>query len=313
MLRSRSRATHGAPVKLAVVVSLVLASCLPLAAAAMEVLGKKPNHVQGGPSPVENGQAISKMIWAPGIDEGYVPQGVAWADGALYLSGYRSTDTRIDRGPCRVFKVDPASGNTLGQFDLPADCGHAGGLAYAGNGMLIAADTRRLYQIDLAAAFAPGGSPGAVTAAVTLGGELKGSFAAFDGSSVFIGTYAKNPAQARGHFLPLSVFETHNGRTVDETAVIRAMRLPPRAQGAGFDKAGNLWITASGSWFGALHRMHRDSGEPEASFEMAIGIEDIAFDDAGRLWSVSEAGSLRWKIWSETFPVLFQVDLGKLK
>jgi hypothetical protein len=39
---------------------------------------------------------------------------------------------------------------------------------------------------------------------------------------------------------------------------------------------------------------------------MVIGIEDIAFDDAGRLWSVSEAGVLRWQRWGKTFPVLWR-------
>ena len=46
---------------------------------------------------------------------------------------------------------------------------------------------------------------------------------------------------------------------------------------------------------------------------MVIGIEDAAFDDTGGLWAVAEAGSLRWRMWSETFPVLFRVDLDKLQ
>jgi outer membrane protein assembly factor BamB len=129
------------------------------------------------------------MIWAPGIDDGYVPQGVTWADGAVYLSGYRSTDPKIDRGPCRIFKVDPESGNTIGQFDLPEDCGHVGGLAYVGKGILIASDTRRLYRIDAATAFAPGNPSNAVTAIVALRGEVKGSFIDFDGSAVFVGSF----------------------------------------------------------------------------------------------------------------------------
>lgn len=299
--------------KSAVAAFVVLCVFLPLTAGAMDVLGKKPGHVWGGPSPVANDQAITKMIWAPGVDDGYVPQGLTWGDGALYLSAYRSTDPKVNRGPCRIFKVDPANGNTLGRFDLPEDCGHAGGLAYAGNGFLIAADTRRLYRIDMAAAFAPGGSSNAVTATVALHGDLKGAFVDFDGGSVFIGSYEKEAGKAKGHFLPLSLFDTHNGKTVIEAAAIRSIPLPPEAQGAAFDKAGNLWITASSSRFGLLSRLDGKTGQAASSFEMVIGIEDIAFDDEGRLWSVSEAGSLRWQKWSETFPVLFRVDTGKLK
>lgn len=42
-------------------------------------------------------------------------------------------------GLCRIFKVDPDSGATVGQFDLPDDSGHLAGLAYAGQGRLIVA------------------------------------------------------------------------------------------------------------------------------------------------------------------------------
>lgn len=296
-----------------VATGVVLCAFLPLTAGAMEVLGKKPSHVWGGPSSVVNDQAMTRMIWAPGVDDGYVPQGVTWADGAVYLSAYRSTDPKVDRGPCRIFKVDPENGNTLGQFDLPEDCGHAGGLAYAGKGILIAADTRRLYKIDMAAAFPPGNPSNAVMATLALRGEVKGSFVDFDGSSVFVGSFEKDAAKAKGHFLPLSVFETHNGKTVDESAAVRSIPLPQEAQGAAFDKAGNLWITASSSRFGSLYKLDNKTGRVATSYEMVIGIEDIAFDDDGRLWSVSEAGSLRWQRWSKTFPVLFRVDLGKLK
>jgi sugar lactone lactonase YvrE len=252
------------------------------------------------------------MIWAPGIDDGYVPQGVTWADGAVYLSSYQSTDPRTDRGPCRLFKVDPESGNSLGQLDLPGDCGHAGGLAYAGKGILIVSDSRRLYRIDLAAAFPPGNPSNAVTATVALQGEVRGSFIDFDGRDLFVGTYEKH-TKGKGFFLPLSVFDTFNNSMVNTTAAIRSIALPQEAQGAAFDKAGNLWITASSSRFGRLDRVDSQTGQIAASYEMVIGIEDIAFDDEGRLWSVSEAGSLRWQKWGVTFPVLFRVDLGKLK
>lgn len=292
---------------------LALGAFLPLAANAAEVLGKKPDHIWGGPSSIPNEQAITRMIWAPGIDDGYVPQGVAWSGGAIFLSGYRSADPKIDRGPCRIFKVDPENGSTLGQFDLPEDCGHAGGLVHIGKGILIASDTRRLYRIDSAEAFPPGNPSNAVTATVALRGEVKGSFIDFDGNALFTGSFEKDATKAKGHFLPLSVFETHNGKTVDESAAIRSIQLPPEAQGAAFDTAGNLWITASSSRFGLLHRVDGKTGQVDTRYEMVIGIEDIAFDDEGSLWSVSEAGSLRWQKWSKTFPVIFRVDLNKLR
>lgn len=277
-----------------------------------EPLGVKPAHIGAYSTRVANHQAMDRLIWAPGIDDGYVPQGLAWGEGALYLSAYRSTDPRVDRGPCRLFRIDPDSGATLGQFDLPADCGHAGGLAWVGEGMLVVADTRRLYRVDTRRAFSSGGGVGGVTSSVALGGELRGSFADFDGRALFIGRYDRDAARSRGQALPLSIFDTHAGGTVDERHVLSDRPLPVLAQGAAFDRDGALWVTRSGSQFGRLTRLVA-SGEAQSAFELPVGTEDIAFDDAGRLWSVSEAGSLRWNHWGERFPLLFRLDLTRLR
>ena len=59
--------------------------------------------------------------------------------------------------------------------------------------------------------------------------------------------------------------------------------------------------------------MRPDTGEILAKHDMVIGIEDLSFDPQGRLWSVSEAGSRRWSQWSQTFPVIFRVDVDKLE
>jgi len=292
---------------------VIFFSLIPLTGSAAEVMGKKPNHVWGGPSSVPNDQAITKRIWAPGIDDGYVPQGVTWADGAIYLSSYRSTDPKIDKGPCRIYKVDPESGKTVGEFDLPEDCGHAGGLSCIGNGILVAADTRRLYKINARSAFSGPDSSAAVIATVKLSGQLKGSFVDFDGTSIFVGSYEKDVEKAKGHFLPLSIFDGHDKKGVDEVVAVRTISIPVESQGAAFDKEGNLWIAAGNSKFGTLYKLDVKTGLVLSSHEMVIGIEDLAFDDEGILWSVSEAGSIRWKKWAKTYPLLFRIDLNKLK
>lgn len=69
-----------------------LAGVCPVLALAQPVLGTPPRHAAPTLAEVPNAQAIDQRIWAPGIDAGYVPQGVAWAGGRLYLSAYRSTD-----------------------------------------------------------------------------------------------------------------------------------------------------------------------------------------------------------------------------
>lgn len=51
----------------------------------------------------------------------------------------------------------------------------------------------------------------------------------------------------------------------------------------------------------------------DSLYDVAIGIEDLSFDQEGSLWSVSEAGSRRWAKWSQTFPVIFRIDVAQLK
>jgi len=286
---------------------------MPVFTMAADVLGKKPRHVWGGPSSVVNNQAITKTIWAPGIDDGYVPQGITVVEGSVLVSGYKSTDPKVDRGPCRVFKVDAQTGKYTSHFDLPEDCGHVGGLVYLGNGILVASDTRRLYKLDMNKAFQDGDAKNALLGVVRLAGDLKGSFVDFDGTSIFIGSYEKDSKKAKGFFLPISIFEDHNGKTIKEDIASKSFPIAEEAQGAAFDREGNLWMTCSSSKHGKLQKVDPNGGKVLTQYEMVIGIEDIGFDKDGRLWSVSEAGSLRWSKWSETFPIVFQMDLTKLK
>ncbi len=286
---------------------------MPVSTMAAEVLGKKPRHVWGGPSSVVNNQAITKMIWAPGIDDGYVPQGITVAEGSILVSSYKSTDPKVDRGPCRVFKVDAQTGECTSHFDLPEDCGHVGGLVYLGKNTLVVSDTRRLYKVDMNKAFKDGETKNALLGVVRLAGDLKGSFVDFDGTSIFIGSSEKDANKAKGFFLPVTVFEDHKGKTIREEIASRSFRIAAEAQGAAFNREGNLWMTFSSSKRGELQKVDPASGKVLAQYDMVIGIEDIGFDEDGKLWSVSEAGSLRWSKWSKTFPVVFRLDVTKLK
>lgn len=294
---------------------VLAAGAILLAAAghalAADVLGTRPAHLAGDLPAVPNEEAILSRIWAPEIDEGYVPQGVTVADGALLVSSYRSTDPKVGSGPCRVYRIDPASGRTTGQFDMPPACGHAGGMAYLGQGMLLVADTRKLYKIDMARAF--GGQGDAVLATLALGGEMKGSLAGFDGKSIFIASSEKDAAKARGFFLPLSLFDTHDGALLQPSDASRSFAVPALAQGAAFDRDGALWMTFSNSKSGSLKKLDAISGAVLASHDMVIGVEDISFDAQGRLWTVSEAGTLRWSKWSHAYPLLFSLDPARLR
>lgn len=278
-----------------------------------EILGRKPGYLPGEASAVPNEQAITRAIWAPGLDEGYVPQGVGFEAGHVLVSGYRSTDPRVGTGPCRVFRIEASTGREAGSFDMPGECGHAGGIAGVGGGVIVVSDTRRLYRIDVARALATGKGEDGLTATLRLSGRLKGSFAAFDGRHLWIGTYDKDASKARLHRLALKLFDEHDGRTVTDDMAEASLPIPAEAQGAAFDKAGALWLASSSSRQGTLYRLDPATGAVLARHEVVIGTEDLEFDDQGRLWTVSEAGSQRWSKWSATYPVVFQLDLSKLR
>jgi hypothetical protein len=288
-----------------------------LAAAApclAETLGQKPSYLSFGPSSVPNEQAITRTIWAPGLDDGYVPQGLTTLTDTVLIAAYNSTDPKVDKGPCRVFSVSAKGGKQTGYFDLPEDCGHAGGLAMVGGGMLVVSDTRTLYKIDLARALASKTTQDALVSIVKLGGAMKGSFVDFDGTDLWIGSSEKDAGKAVAHRLSLDIFEKFNGKpAIKEDVALSAIPIPTEANGMAFDASGALWLASSNSKYGALYRLDPKTGAVQAKFEMVIGIEDLGFDTEGRLWSVSEAGTRRWSKWSKTYPVIFQIDVSALK
>jgi hypothetical protein len=137
------------------------------------ILGQRPSYGPAEISGAPNLAAIDRMIWLPGLDTGWDPQGLALADGNVLVSAYQSSGAWKFRGPCRVFRIDPESGRQTGHFDVPPPCGHAGGLAYAG-GKLFVADTHTLFEFDLDQALS---GAGAEYRAFPLGVGLKGAFA----------------------------------------------------------------------------------------------------------------------------------------
>ncbi|WP_458760439.1 hypothetical protein ACSVBT_06465 [Afipia sp. TerB] len=281
--------------RIALAASLML---VPSTAHADELRGARPSSVTRPLSDVPNSEAIVARIWSPQLDDGYVPQGLSFANGRLLLSAYRSTDPKQGRGPCRLFVIAPDSGAITEHIDLPESCGHAGGVAVLGDGRIVVADTHALYEIK----------DRKVTATVQLKGKLRGSFADADGNALWIGSYDRNGGTLWQ--LPPDVFTRSE---IDETHATKTLTIPARVQGLLFDGKGHGWMTVSGSRDGALLKFDPSDGHVIASYPMPAGIEDLALDPSGLIWAVSEAGSIRWSKWDTNYPVLFTIDPAKLR
>ena len=270
-------------------------------------LGQAPTYTVRQLSDIPNAEAVTRRIWVPGIDDGYVPQGLTFLDGALFVSSYRSTESAQNKGPCRLYKVDAVSGATLGWLDLPASCGHAGGVAKGRAGHIIVADTAVIFEITLSGVSAP--DIGRVVRSVQLTGLSKGSFAAGSADGLWLGTYSRD-AGAKIYKFSWDALDKPVMSEVDATA---AVPLPTLAQGAAFDQAGRLWVMRSNSKLGELVRLDLVSGTVQERFAMPIGSEDISFEPSGALWGLSEAGSRRWNAWPVYYPVIFRLDVSRLK
>jgi hypothetical protein len=297
------------------VAAAALALFPPATAPAADILGTKPAYLEQAASGFANERAIVRRLWAPRLDEGYVPQGLATSGRHILVSAYREPETRGGRASCRVFRIEAETGKEAGAFDMPPSCAHSGGIAAIGGGLVVVADTGYLWRIDLEKALASGKAEEALRGTVRLGGELNGSFLGFDGTDLWIGTYTvrKDAAKAKLHRLKATVFDEHDGRTIDEAQAAETLPSPPLGQGMAFQGKDTIWIAASSSQIGWLHKIERAGGRVVATYDTIIGIEGIAFDGEGRLWAVSESGTKKYLKWSLHFPVVFAIDPSKLE
>ncbi len=255
--------------------------------------------------PVPNEEAILRRIWMPGLDEGFVPQGLTVVDDAVYVAAYKSVEG-AGRGLCRLYRIDTGNGHTTGALDLPTQCGHAGGMARGAPGRVWVADTRDIFEVQIDVPASPG--IGKVVRHIHLKGQVKGSFATSIGDALWLGTY-ETFGEPRLYRFPLAKLKDEiNEQDADASLVV-----PIRSQGAAFDAKGELWVTRSSGSFGELVRLDQKTGDVLTRYALPAGTEDIGFDSKGYLWAVSEAGSKRWLSWATFFPVVFQVDMSRLR
>jgi sugar lactone lactonase YvrE len=312
---------RGLAAAVAGLVGLCLAAAIPLlpapapAETESAILGTRPGYGSAAVSEVPNQAAIIRRIWMPGLDEGYNAQGLAVAGTAILVAAYRSESPDVRRGPCRVFRIDPNTGATTGQVDVPPPCGHAGGLAVAGNGRLYVADTRTLFAADMVSLFE--GIPPRFRV-IPLGPGVTGGLAVSGGDAIWLGTYREDGA-GRLYRFPTAVLDRLPESTAlnasDATAQIA---IPSHAQGAATDAGGRLWVARSDLRWGELDRLDAANGRVEREYPAPPGIEGIAFDAAGRLWAASEAGARHyydsWRgLVLPFYPLIVAIDPARLQ
>jgi streptogramin lyase len=244
----------------------------------------------------------------PGLDAGWDPQGLAIGRDSLFVSGYQSAGAWQFRGPCRVFRVDPKTGAETGQFGVPPPCGHAGGIAYAGDGKLVVVDTHTLFEFDIDRAFGGAGR----LRTLRLGRGLKGAFAASGSGAIWIGDYQENRAAKIFKFDLAAIEALEDGATLSADAASAVITIPTYGQGGAFDPAGNLWVSRSSIGWGFLDKLNAVAGQLERRFPIAAGTEGLVFDQRGRLWAVSEAGARHLPLRYPFFPLIFRLDPARL-
>lgn len=290
---------------------------------AAQVPGSMPIGRPGGETPRYAGRALSatpldhaivRRHWAPGLNEGFVPQGLTMTRGTLFVGAYQSRDEKQNRGPARIFAVDPQSGAVIGGFALPESIGHADGLAATPDGglLFLADNSRSLHAFDLPRSLQAGRAV-SVGLARKLANEpgLGSNLLAFDGERLWFGRFSRDGDA----WLVAADFATLFAGRGDAFSLRDAKRrlpLPLHAQGASFDREGRLWISTSNSRMGRLYRLDAGTGAVLAEYPAMAGLEDLAHDDAGRLWAVGEAGSQRWNSWQTFYPLLFAIDPAAL-
>lgn len=271
--------------------------------------GPRPRHTDRQLTAVPNAEAIGRRYWSPGLDEGFVPQGLTVFGDEVLIAAYRSTDPKQNDGPARIFRMALADGRVLGSFTLPPAYGHPGGLAMAGDTLYVANSGRLLALALTADAAAEPKTTGEWRVDKTMGP----SFLACDGDALWFGPF-RNYGEPMLHRLPLARLKSLAGKPVNPAEADHAIPLPLSAQGATFDRQRRLWVsTSAGNRPGGLHRIDPADGAIPDSFSAPGGIEDLGCAPDGKLWAVGEAGSRRWNNWDTFFPLVFEIDMAKLK
>ena len=129
------------------------------------------------------------MAGLPGLDEGFVPQGVTYLEeeDAYLLCGYMDDDTA---SRLYVLRDGAYTGLSLRYPGGSAYTGHAGGITAAGEYVYVS-NNKRLYVLEKRSVLAAGDGD-AVRFIGEIGVPCRASFCSSDGERVYVGEYHKD-------------------------------------------------------------------------------------------------------------------------
>ena len=168
------------------------------------LIGDISDLFEGGYTKVDTDAFTSDGFEMPGLDSGFVPQGLCYNDslGVYFISGY------TDNGNSRIYAVDKATGETT-EIILKDFTAHAGGIASHGNNVWIASGGNAekggyLYHFD-AKALVNADSGDEIAYDSKYQTIVKGSFLGCSEDMIWVGEfytsggdYEVNPAHALG-------------------------------------------------------------------------------------------------------------------
>lgn len=293
-------------------IALVLGvAAATLMAAGASIGGRAPTYTTKPLSAVPNAAALRVWAWSPGLDDGYVPQAVARAGERLLVITYQSRDESQPLGEGRVFELD-AAGAVCGQFVLPDDIQHPGGLAIEGNHAYVA-NFGVLLRLDLDRSLASGRA--VVTGRRAVERAMGPSFVTVHEGQLWFGRFAREGAEPpRLYAVDVAkIFPPERAAPLRPSDASREFTIPLLVQGAAFDRAGQLWLSASVQKEGWLYRYDAATGRELARHAAPPGIEGLVAGEIDRLWSIGECGTRRWLKSAAFYPVVFEIDLGLLR
>lgn len=292
---------------LALPLGAVAATSTPTAPA---IGGRAPSYTTKQLSAVPNAAALRVWAWSPGLDDGYVPQAVARVGERFFVVTYQSRDESQPHGEGRVFELD-ATGAVCGQFVLPDDIQHPGGLAIEGDKAYVA-NFGVLLRLDLGRSLASGRA--VVTGRRAIERAMGPSFVTVHEGQLWFGRFARETDdRPRLHAVDVAkVFSPDRAAPLRPSDASREFAIPLLVQGAAFDRAGQLWLSASVQKEGWLYRYDPVTGRELARHAAPPGIEGLVAGASDRLWSVGECGTRRWLKSAAFYPVVFEIDLARL-